>query len=74
MGNCVSKFANKPVTFHTLQLTPRYLKKVEIGIQKNHVKYFVNGIHQSHGYERPKPSIKISLMNVYYRFDPQFFE
>ena len=41
---------------------------------KNHVKYFVTGVHQEYGYEKITQSIKSSLMNVYERFPLRSFE
>ena len=64
MGNCLSKFNDKPFILHTPPLTKGHLKKVESGIQKNSVKYFASGIHQNHEYERFTQSIKSSLIDV----------
>ena len=71
MGNCLSKFSDKPFTLHTPPLTAGYLKKVASGIQKNPVKCFVSVVHQNHGYEKLTQSIKSSLMDVYDRFPSQ---
>ena len=40
MGNCISKFNDKPFSHHTPPLTSGHLKKVASGIRKNPVKYF----------------------------------
>ena len=74
MGNCLSKFKDKPFTLHTAPLTSGHLKKGESGIRKNPVKYFASGVHQNHGYEKITQSIKSSLMNAYDRFPLQSFE
>ena len=71
MGNCLSKFNDKPFTLHTPPLTAGYLKKLASGIRKNPVKSFVSGVHRNHGYEIFTQSIKSSLMDVYDRFPPQ---
>ena len=71
MGNRLSRFNDKPFTFHTPPLTSGHLKKVANGIRKNPVKYFASGVHQSYGYERLTQSIKSSLMDVYDRFPHQ---
>ena len=60
MGNCISKFNDKPFSHHTPPLTSGHLKKVASGIQKNPVKYFAMGAHQKYGYERFTQSIKSS--------------
>ena len=73
MGNCLSKFNDKPFTPHTPPLIAVHLKMVESGIQKNSVKYFASGIHRSYGYERFTQIIKSSLMDVYGRFPSQSF-
>ena len=70
MGNCLSKFNDKPFTLHTPSLTAGHLKTVVIGIRKNPVKNFASGIHRNYGYERFTQS---SLMDVYERFPPQSF-
>ena len=49
MGNCLSKFNDKPFTLHTPPLTAGHLKKVVSGIRKNSVKYFASGIHRNYG-------------------------
>ena len=69
MGNCLSKFNDKPFTLHMLPLTAGHLKKVTSGIRKNPVKYFASGVHQNYEYESFTQSI--SLMDVYDRFPPQ---
>ena len=74
MGNCLSKFNDKPVTLHTPPLTAGHLKKVVSGIWKNSVKYFASGIHWNYGYERLTQIIKSSLIDVYDRFPLQSFE
>ena len=71
MGNCPSRFNDKPFTLHTPPLTAGYLKKVASGIRKNPVKYFASGVHRNYGYEKFTQSIKSSLMGVYDRFPPQ---
>ena len=71
MGNCLSKFIDKPFTLHTPPLTAGHLKKVPSGIQNNPVKYFASGVHQNYGHEKFTQSIKSSLMDVYDRFPPQ---
>ena len=71
MGNCLSKFNDKPFTLHTPPLTAGHLKKVGSGIQKNPLKYFTSGVHRNYGYEKFTQSIKSSLMDVYDRFPPQ---
>ena len=73
MGNCLSKFHDKPFTLHTPPLTAGHVKKVASDMRKNPVKYFASGIHQNYGYERFTQSIKSSLMDVYDRFPPQSF-
>ena len=45
MGNCLSKFNDKPSTLHTPPLTAGHLKKVASGIENNPVKYFALGAH-----------------------------
>ena len=74
MGNCLSKFNDKPFTLHTPPLTARHLKMLASGIRKNPVKYFASGIHRNYGYERFTQSIKSSLIDVYDRFPLQSFE
>ena len=74
MGNCLSKFNDKPFTLHTPPLTAGHLKKVVSGIRKNSVKYFASGIHRNYGYERLAQSIKSRLIDVYDRFPLQSFE
>ena len=74
MGNCLSKLIDKPFNLYTPPLTAGHLKKVANGIQRNSVKYFASGIHQSHGYKRFTQSIKSSLIDVYDRFSLQSFE
>ena len=74
MGNCLTKFNNKPFTLHTPPLTAGYLRKVASGIQKNSVKYFASCIHQNYGYERFTQSIKSILIDGYDRFPLQSFE
>ena len=64
MGNCLSKFNDKPSTLHTPPQTSGHLKKVESGIRKNTVKYFARGVHQKYGYERITQSIKNNLIYV----------
>ena len=71
MGNCLSKFNDKPFTLHTPPLTSGHLQKVGSGIQNNPVKYFAIGVHQKYGYERFTQSIKSSLMDVYDKYPPQ---
>ena len=71
MGNCLSKFNDKPSTLHTPPLTAGHLKKVASGIENNPVKYFALGAHRNHGYEKFTQSIKSSLIDVYDRFPPQ---
>ena len=71
MGNCLSKFSDKPFTLHTPPLTAGYLKKVESGIGKSPVKYFASGAHRNYGCEKFTQSIKSSPMDVYDRFPPQ---
>ena len=71
MGNCLSKFNDKPFILHTPPLTAGHLKKVASGIRKDPVKYFASGVHRNYGYEKFTRSIKISLMDVYDRFPPQ---
>ena len=73
MGNCLSKFNDKPFILHMPPLTAGHLKMVESGIQKNSVKYFASGIHRSYGYERFTQSIKSSLMDVCGKFPSQSF-
>ena len=74
MGNCLSKFNDKPFTFHTPPLTAGHLKKAASGIRKNSVKYFASGTSQNYGNERITQSNKSSLMDVYDRFPLQSFE
>ena len=74
MGNCLSKFNDKPFTVHTPPLTAGNLKKVASGIRKNSVKYFASGIHRNYGYEKFTESIKSSLIYVYGIFLLQCFE
>ena len=74
MGNCLSKFNDKPFTLHTPPLTAGNLKKVASGIRKNSAKYFASGIHRNYGYEKFTQSIKGSLINVYDIFLLQCFE
>ena len=45
MGNCLSKFNERPFILHTPPLTAGHLKKVASGIRKNPVKYFASGVH-----------------------------
>ena len=71
MGNCLSKFNDKPFTLHTPQLTAGHPKKVASSIRNNPIKYFASGVHRNHGYKIITRSIKSSLMNVYDRFPPQ---
>ena len=73
MGNCLSKFNDRPSILHTPPLTAGHLKKVASGIRKNSVKYFASGIHRNYGYEKLTQSIKSSLTDVYDRFPPQSF-
>ena len=74
MGDCLSKFNDKPFTLHTPPLTAEHLKKAASGIPKNSGKYFASGIHRNYGYERFTQSIKSSLIDVYDRFPLQSFE
>ena len=74
MGNCLSKFNDKSFTLHTPPVTSGHLKKVESGVRKNPVKYFVTGVHQKYGYKRITQIFKSSLMDVYDRFPSQSFE
>ena len=67
MGNCLSKFNDKPFTLHTPPLTAVHLKKVASGIRKNPEKYFASGIHRNYEYERFTQSIKSSLIDPYDR-------
>ena len=69
MGNCLTKFNNKPFTLHTPPLTAGHLKKAASGIRKNSVMYFASGIHQNYGYEKLTQSIKSSLIDVYDVYD-----
>ena len=71
MGNCLSKFNDKPFTLHIPPLTAGHLKKVASGIQKNPVKYFVSGIHRNYRYKKLTQSIKNSIMDVYDKFPPE---
>ena len=71
MGNCLSKFNDKPFTLHTTPLTAEHFKKVVSDIQKNPVNYFALSLHQNQGYERFTQSIISSLMDLYDRFPPQ---
>ena len=71
MGNCISKFNDKPFNLYTPPLTSGHLKKVASGIRKNPVKYFATGAHQKYGNERFIQSSKSSLMDLYDRFPPQ---
>ena len=73
MGNCLSKFNDKPFTLPTLPFTAGHLKKAASGIRKNPVKYFASGVHRNHGYKKLTQSIKSSLMDVYDRFPPQSY-
>ena len=61
MGNCLSKFNDKPFILHTPPLTTGHLKKVASGIRKNPVKYFASGVHRNYGYEKFTQSIKSNL-------------
>ena len=74
MGNCLSKFNDKPFTLHTPPLTAGNFKKVASGIRKNSVKYFASGIHRNYGHEKFTESIKSSLIYVYDIFLLQCFE
>ena len=71
MGNCLSKFNDKPFTLHTPPLTDGHLKKVASSTRKNPVKYFASGVLRNHGYEKLTENIKSSLLDVYDRFPPQ---
>ena len=74
MGNCLSKFTDKPFILHAPPLTSGQLKKVASGIRKNPVKYFATGIHQKYRYEETTQSIKSSLIDAYERFSSHSFE
>ena len=74
MGNCLSKFNDKPFTLHTPPLTAGHLKKVASGIRQNSIKYFVSYIHWNYGYARFTQSIKSSLIDAFDRFPLQFLE
>ena len=74
MGNCLSKFNDKPFTLHTPPLTAGHLKKVASGIRKNPEKYFASAIHRNYEYERFTQSNKSSLIDPYDRFLLQSFE
>ena len=74
MGNCLSKFNDKPFTLHTPQSVAGHIKKVASGIRKNPVKCFESGKHRNCGYERFTQSIKSSRIDVYHRFPLQSFE
>ena len=74
MGNCPSKFDDKPFTLHTPPLTTGNLKKVASSIRKNPIMYFASGMHRNYGYERFTQSIKGNLMDVCDRFSSQSFE
>ena len=74
MGNCLSKFNDKPFTLQAPPLTTGHLKKKASRIQKNSVKYFASGKHRNYGYESLTQSIKSSLIDVYDRFPLQSFE
>ena len=74
MGNCISKFNDKPFNLHTPPLPSGHLKKVASGIGKNPVNYFATGVHQKYGYERFTQSIKSNLMDVHDRYPPQTFD
>ena len=71
MGDCLSKFNDKPFTLNAPSLTAGHLKKVVSGIRKNPVKYFASDILRNHGYKKLTQSIKSSLMDVHDRFPPQ---
>ena len=71
MGNCLSKFNDKPFTLYTPPLTTGHLKKLASGMRKNPVKYFASGAHRNYEYQKLTESIKSSLMDEYDRFPPQ---
>ena len=71
MGNCLSKFNDKPFTLHTPPLTAGHLKRVASSMRKNPIKYFAPGVHRNCGYEKLTQSIKSSIMDEYDRFPPQ---
>ena len=73
MGNCLSKFNDKPFILHTPPLTSGHLKKVASGIQKNPVKNFATGVYEKYGYKNITQSIKSGLMDVYDTFSSQSF-
>ena len=64
MGNCLSKFNDKPFILHTPPLSAGHLKKVASGIRNNSVKYFAPGVHQNYGYEKFIQSIKSSQHKI----------
>ena len=74
MGNCLSKFNEKPFTFQYTPSASGHLKKLFSGVRINRVKYFASDVHQEYGYEKITQSIKSSLMNAYDRFLLQSFE
>ena len=65
MGNCLSKFNNKPFNLHTLPLTLGHLKKVASGIRKEPCKVFCTGVHQKYVYEKFTRSIKSSFSGIF---------
>ena len=71
MGNCLSKFNDKPFTLHT---PPLIAGQVASGTRKNPVKYFASGLHRNYAHERFTQSIKSSLIDVHDRFPLQSFE
>ena len=62
MGNCLSKFNDKPFIPQTSPLTAGHPKKVASGIRNNPVKYFASGVHQNQSITQ---SIKSSIINIY---------
>ena len=74
MGNCLSKFNDKPFILYTPALTAEHLRNLASGILKNSVKYFASGIHRNYGYERFTQGIKSSLIDVHDTFPLQSFE
>ena len=62
MGNCISKFNDKPFNLHTPPLTSRHLKKVASGMRKNPVKRILPWDHiKSMGMKDLHKELKVVL-------------
>ena len=68
MGNCLSKFNDKPFNLHTLPLTLGHLKKVASGIRKNPVKYFARAYIENMCMKNLHKVLK-AVLQVYFRYD-----